>query len=187
MSKGSLTFPTDPLAAMRELSELDNTPLQPATNDILTSSSQDSLIDSSQDSITSVKQDSKIDSNKSRQASAKPDVHPESKPARQAPRRKSVPLAGVQFLPRAAPDGAASLDPLDYALLQKIACPYPDLAKGKATLISSRLPDDIVERLGLAADLVKKHKKTKQDVITRGLILAFEELVENDGAVEWYE
>ena len=57
----------------------------------------------------------------------------------------------------------------------------------KSTLVSSRLPDDIVERLGYAADLVKKHRKNKQDVITRGLILAFEELVKSDGAVEWYE
>lgn len=182
MSKGSLTFPADPLAAMRELGELDNAPPQSAATAVLTAIHQDILKDSSQDSSLSVNRDDKMDSKTADQPAVKPAVRPAGKSARQIPRQKSVQPASST-----ASSEAASLDPLDQALLQKLARPYPDLAKGKSTLISSRLPDDVVERLGLAADLVKKHKKTKQDVITRGLILAFQELIENDGAVEWYE
>lgn len=185
----ALTMPSDPLAilSMQNLDKHFATPtvvseasskLQPKQhNDILTSSNQDRLTDSSQ----AIKQDTQ----QALQQDSQQDVKLDSKIAVQPDRQATIKVVGKRAVRPTAPE--PEVDPLDQALLQKLTRAYPELTREKSTLVSSRLPDDIVERLGYAADLVKKHRKNKQDVITRGLILAFEELVKSDGAVEWYE
>ena len=181
----ALTMPSDPLAilSMQNLDKHFATPtvvseasskLQPEQhNDILTSRNQDILTDSSQ----AIKQDT--------QQALQQDSQQDTKIDLQHDRKLDSKIVGKRAIRPTAPE--PEVDPLDQALLQKLTRAYPELAREKSTLVSSRLPDDIVERLGYAADLVKKHRKNKQDVITRGLILAFEELVKSDGAVEWYE
>ena len=181
----ALTMPSDPLAilSMQNLDKHFATPtvvseasskLQPEQhNDILTSSNQDRLTDSSQ----AIKQDT--------QQALQQDSQQDTKIDLQHDRKLDSKIVGKRAIRPTAPE--PEVDPLDQALLQKLTRAYPELTREKSTLVSSRLPDDIVERLGYAADLVKKHRKNKQDVITRGLILAFEELVKSDGAVEWYE
>ena len=181
----ALTMPSDPLAilSMQNLDKHFATPtvvseasskLQPEQhNDILTSSNQDRLTDSSQ----AIKQDT--------QQALQHDSQQDTKIDLQHDRKLDSKIVGKRAIRPTAPE--PEVDPLDQALLQKLTRAYPELTREKSTLVSSRLPDDIVERLGYAADLVKKHRKNKQDVITRGLILAFEELVKSDGAVEWYE
>ena len=181
----ALTMPSDPLAilSMQNLDKHFATPtvvseasskLQPEQhNDILTSSNQDRLTDSSQ----AIKQDT--------QQALQQDSQQDTKIDLQHDRKLDSKIVGKRAIRPTAPE--PEVDPLDQALLQKLIRAYPELTREKSTLVSSRLPDDIVERLGYAADLVKKHRKNKQDVITRGLILAFEELVKSDGAVEWYE
>ena len=185
----ALTMPSDPLAilSMQNLDKHFATPtvvseasskLQPKQhNDILTSSNQDRLTDSSQ----AIKQDTQ----QALQQDNQQDVKLDSKVAVQPDRQATIKVVGKRAIRPTAPE--QEVDPLDQALLQKLTRAYPELTREKSTLVSSRLPDDIVERLGYAADLIKKHRKNKQDVITRGLILAFEELVKSDGAVEWYE
>ena len=181
----ALTMPSDPLAilSMQNLDKHFATPtvvseasskLQPEQhNDILTSSNQDRLTDSSQ----AIKQDT--------QQALQQDSQQDTKIDLQHDRKLDSKIVGKRAIRPTAPE--PEVDPLDQALLQKLTRAYPELSREKSTLVSSRLPDDIVERLGYAADLIKKHRKNKQDVITRGLILAFEELVESGGAVEWYE
>ena len=181
----ALTMPSDPLAilSMQNLDKHFATPTvvseassksQPKQhNDILTSSNQDRLTDSSQ----AIKQDT--------QQALQQDSQQDTKIDLQHDRKLDSKIVGKKAIRPTAPE--PEVDPLDQALLQKLTRAYPELTREKSTLVSSRLPDDIVERLGYAADLVKKHRKNKQDVITRGLILAFEELVKSDGAVEWYE
>ena len=181
----ALTMPSDPLAilSMQNLDKHFATPtvvseasskLQPEQhNNILTSSNQDRLTDSSQ----AIKQDT--------QQALQHDSQQDTKIDLQHDRKIDSKIVGKRAIKPTAPE--PEVDPLDQALLQKLTRAYPELTREKSTLVSSRLPDDIVERLGYAADLVKKHRKNKQDVITRGLILAFEELVKSDGAVEWYE
>ena len=181
----ALTMPSDPLAilSMQNLDKHFATPtvvseasskLQPEQhNDILTSSNQDRLTDSSQ----AIKQDT--------QQALQQDSQQDTKIDLQHDRKLDSKIVGKRAIRPTAPE--PEVDPLDQALLQKLTRAYPELTREKSTLVSSRLPDDIVEKLGYAADLVKKHRKNKQDVITRGLILAFEELVKSDGAVEWYE
>ena len=181
----ALTMPSDPLAilSMQNLDKHFATPtvvseasskLQPEQHkDILTSNNQDRLTDSSQ----AIKQDT--------QQALQQDSQQDTKIDLQHDRKLDSKIVGKRAIRPTAPE--PEVDPLDQALLQKLTRAYPELTREKSTLVSSRLPDDIVERLGYAADLVKKHRKNKQDVITRGLILAFEELVKSDGAVEWYE
>ena len=181
----ALTMPSDPLAilSMQNLDKHFATPtvvseasskLQPEQHkDILTSNNQDRLTDSSQ----AIKQDT--------QQALQQDSQQDTKIDLQHDRKLDSKIVGKRAIKPTAPE--PEVDPLDQALLQKLTRAYPELTREKSTLVSSRLPDDIVERLGYAADLVKKHRKNKQDVITRGLILAFEELVKSDGAVEWYE
>ena len=181
----ALTMPSDPLAilSMQNLDKHFATPtvvseasskLQPEQHkDILTSSNQDRLTDSSQ----AIKQDT--------QQALQQDSQQDTKIDLQHDRKLDSKIVGKRAIRPTAPE--PEVDPLDQALLQKLTRAYPELTREKSTLVSSRLPEDIVERLGYAADLVKKHRKNKQDVITRGLILAFEELVKSDGAVEWYE
>lgn len=193
----ALTMPADPLSilSMQNLDQhfaLAHTPPAPEPqvdpdsqprSDILTSSNQDSKTDSNQYNNQDDKIASQPESKLDRQQERKLDSQPDARSA-----RKKASLSPVD--PRPAdprPADPRPVDPLDQALLQKLTQVYPELSRERSTLVSSRLPDDIVERLGYAADLVKKHRKSKQDVITRGLILAFEELVKNDGAVEWYE
>ena len=174
----ALKMPSDPLAIL-SMQNLDrHFGERPVPADILTSRNQKILTDSSQDVIQDIQQDDKQDVQASNNLASNPSRNRDGKTDRQATSRPAK--RGEKKSPEA-------LDPVDQALLQKLARDYPDMEKGRSTLISSRLPDEIVERLGLAADLVKKHKKSKQDVITRGLILAFEELVSGGGDVEWYE
>ena len=185
----ALTMPSDPLAilSMQNLDKHFATPtvvseasskLQPEQHkDILTSSNQDRLTDSSQAIKQNMQQAGQQDSQQA--------VNLDSMIAVQPDRQTTSKVVGKRAVRPTAPE--PEVDPLDQALLQKLTRAYPELAREKSTLVSSRLPDDIVERLGYAADLIKKHRKNKQDVITRGLILAFEELVKSDGAVEWYE
>jgi len=143
---------------------------EPSEDDVLTSRQQDILTDSNIDGKLSIQIDSLIDGQQ------------DSRQSGQSARKK-VSKAAI-FAPV---DLDPVLDPVDAALLQKIGRAYPDLAKEASTLVSSRLPNELVSRLDAAASLVKKHKKNKQDVIARGLILAFEELVKQDGDVAWYE
>ena len=189
----ALTMPSDPLAilSMQNLDKHFATPtvvsetssrLQSEPQyDILTSRSHDRLTDINQDIQKALQQASQQDGKLDLQH----DVNLDSKIAVQPDRQTTSKIVGKRAVRPTAPE--PEVDPLDQALLQKLTRAYPELAREKSTLVSSRLPDDIVERLGYAADLVKKHRKNKQDVITRGLILAFEELVKSDGAVEWYE
>jgi len=135
--------------------------------------------------LTDSSQAIKQDTQQALQQGSQQDVKLDSKIAVQPDRQATIKVVGKRAIRPTAPE--PEVDPLDQALLQKLTRAYPELTREKSTLVSSRLPDDIVEKLGYAADLVKKHRKNKQDVITRGLILAFEELVKSDGAVEWYE
>ncbi len=139
---------------------------EPSEDNVLTSRQQDILTDSNTDGNLSSQADSLIYGQQ------------DSRQSGQSARKK---------VSKAAISAPVDLDPVDVALLQKIGRAYPDLAKEASTLVSSRLPNELVSRLDAAASLVKKHKKNKQDVIARGLILAFEELVKQDGDVAWYE
>ena len=181
----ALTMPSDPLSilSMQNLDKHFSTPptVSAAPSKLQTEPNRDSLTSSSQDSLTDSSQATKQDI----QQALQQDVKLDSKLAAQPDRQAVIKIVGKRAIRPTAPE--PEVDPLDQALLQKLIRAYPELAREKSTLVSSRLPDDIVERLGYAADLIKKHRKNKQDVITRGLILAFEELVKNDGAVEWYE
>ncbi len=187
----ALTMPSDPLSIL-SMQNLDrHFAASPSTEPepegaILTSINQDDKPASQQDILT----DSHQDDNQATQQDVKSDILPPVQQASKTDRKQAGQTSGKAVRKPASALEAASdpaVDPLDRALLQKLARAYPDLVREKATLVSSRLPDDVVERLGYAADLVKKHRKSKQDVITRGLLLAFEELVKSDGAVEWYE
>jgi hypothetical protein len=172
-------MPTDPLSIL-SMQNLDKhfalAPTPPAPEPQVDPDSQSRL-----NILTSSNQDIKTDSSQYDNQDDEITRQQESNLARQPDARSARKKASL------SPADPRPVDPLDQALLQKLTRAYPELFRERSTLVSSRLPDDIVERLGYAADLVKKHRKSKQDVITRGLILAFEELVKNDGAVEWYE
>ena len=185
----ALTMPSDPLSilSMQNLDKHFSTPptVSAAPSKLQTEPHQGILTLRNQDSLTDSSQAIKQDTQQALQQGSQQDVKLDSKIAVQPDRQATIKVVGKRAVRPTAPE--PEVDPLDQALLQKLTRAYPELSREKSTLVSSRLPDDIVERLGYAADLIKKHRKNKQDVITRGLILAFEELVKSDGAVEWYE
>ena len=185
----ALTMPSDPLSilSMQNLDKHFSTPptVSAAPSKLQTEPHQGILTSRNQDSLTDSSQAIKQDTQQALQQGSQQDVKLDSKIAVQPDRQAAIKVVGKRAVRSTASE--PKVDPLDQALLQKLTRAYPELSREKSTLVSSRLPDDIVEKLGYAADLIKKHRKNKQDVITRGLILAFEELVKSDGAVEWYE
>lgn len=74
------------------------------------------------------------------------------------------------------------LGPIDVAILEALARPYPREDKPARELVAARLRRETAERLTLACTLLKHDK---QDVIDKALEMFLAQLVASDGEIEW--
>lgn len=152
----SLSFPKDPLAAMRQLQELDRLPSNdippdPAEERDHATSLPDTLATSSEvSSVTTLPTSSQVSSE-----AAKPT-------ATKRARRESEP-------------GEELTDPIAGAVKELLARPYTtEGGKGPLTVSTVKMPSEVWERLGWAAKLTGQ---AKQDIIRDALKDYFRKLL----------
>lgn len=138
-----LAYPSNPLAAMRDLQELDTPTESPQPDDATT------------------QQQRKTSGNTTTQQQSKKDV-----PAKERVAREDRILPAVPATPPSvpAPHGSAAVR---LAMLNALLGPYEtDLIKGATTATTLRLPTELWERLGMASAITGK---TKQDLVSDAL------------------
>jgi hypothetical protein len=151
----SLSFPTNPLAAMRELQELD------------------SILDNAQPPETSEELD---------HASPLPDSHATGSVVSSVPSlverssvgREAVKLAAPKRSRREAPAVEPSADPLRDAVKELLSRPYSTERKVPLTVSTVKMPSEVWERLGWAA---KFSGQTQQDIISDALKDYFQKML----------
>jgi hypothetical protein len=164
----SLAYPSNPLAAMRELQELDPVPQPPKADEPVASSQEASTTTLPVANATS----SEVGS------------EPGSKPVNATGDTRQVEAKPPQFRyrrKRAKEDAGGSEDeadagnPMERALLQMLSQPYAsDPGKGPFTVTTVKIPTELWERLGWVSSLTGK---TKQDIISEALRERFEKVV----------
>jgi len=138
-----LSYPSNPLAAMRELQDLDTPAESPQPDDAET------------------QQQRKPSDNTATQQQPTQGVPAKDRVAR----RDRVPPAVPATLPDVpAPHGSAAVR---LAMLNTLLGPFEsDLVKGATTATTLRLPTELWERLGMASAITGK---TKQDLVSDAL------------------
>lgn len=160
-----LSYPADPLAAIRELQELDNRPA-PEPKERRGPGEPGSATTPPVASATS----SEVGSERSSDPEATP---PErlAKP-REASGKRKFREPGQ---PPAAEVEAEGKNPMELAILEMLRKPYAaETAKGPFTVTTVKIPGEVWERLGWAASLTGR---AKQDIIAEALKQWFADLV----------
>jgi hypothetical protein len=155
----SLAYPSNPLAAMRELQELDAIPSPPEQHEpepAVASATALQVAPATGSQVSSV-----TSSDEAKAADAVPGKA--ELPARKKHRRESE---------REAEHDAAN--PMERALLEMLARPYDsDVTKGPFTVTTVKIPSDLWERLGWLSQVTGQ---TKQEIIALALQDRFEKV-----------
>jgi hypothetical protein len=147
----SLSFPTDPLAAIRELQHLNSGASHAPDEDSSEPGSATAL-----------------------PVAGATGSKPGSKVAKLSSSRRRGPAAGTAGASPA--DQAAEANPMHQAVLDMLARPYgPEALKGPYTVTTMKIPTDIWDRLGMVCILTGQ---TKQDIIAMALRDHFARLLE---------
>ncbi len=174
----SLSLPSDPVARLRELHELDN-PAPAIRNEALPHSNgaaqQHSHIGTQQPGRTTLQQYSNTAAPEPGHTTTEPQSrtalqlqdHAETQPpANAAPRKRSN--AAVRNR-----DMEDTENPVHQAMRQALLRPYPpDLRKGPTTATTIRIPTELWERLDMASTLLEQTRQEfhhKQDIIAEAL------------------
>jgi hypothetical protein len=155
----SLSYPSNPLAAMRELQELDALPPQPGQERPQEEVSSPTTLQVAPTTSSQVGSAATV-----AEANATNGVSARAKaPARKKPRGERE--GGTQ-------DDSAN--PMERALLDMLASPYEsDMAKGPFTVTTIKIPSELWERLGWLSQLTGQ---TKQEIIALALRERFEKV-----------
>lgn len=138
-----LSYPSNPLAAMRDLQELD------------------APTESPQPDGSATQQQRKTSGNTATQQQQKQSVSAKERVARRDPVPPAVPATSPDV---PEPHGSAAVR---LAMLNTLLGPFEsDLVKGATTATTLRLPTELWERLGMASAITGK---TKQDLVSDAL------------------
>ena len=150
-----LTFPTNPLATMRELQDLDAPPKAP-----------------------SAPQEKEVAVQPTRSEVVEPIALPTTDIANPAENTTTLPVAYTTSSTTAL---LKKIDPLRDALLQTIQHPIEgDMSKGPFTVSSIKVHNTVWERLGYVGQLTGRNK---QDLVSEALIDLFAKVLREEGGM----
>jgi hypothetical protein len=155
----SLSLPSDPVARLREMHELDNPPPSPSALEALSHSSLEAPQHSSVSTLLPTNASTPERDNVTTQPPSSPPTPPRTNAA--------VSKRGSTEAKLRPQEPAAEENPVREAMRQALRKPYAaGLQKGPSTATTIRVPSELWERLDMAAKL---QNQTKQDLIAEAL------------------